>query len=221
MRRLAWQHLRVRQHAGPVDRRKSYYPSMFFKRSQAPELPIQPPQPGRRRFLAAVGGVCGSLAAIAGAPVLAATRGSRCVNFVHTHTGERLRAAYFQDGCYQAESLAQVNELLRDFRTGEVHRIDPGLLDILFELQVRADRDEAFEVISGYRSPVTNAMLHSRSEGVAMHSMHLEGRAIDVRLPGYVTRDLADHARSLRLGGVGFYARSDFVHVDTGRVRFW
>jgi uncharacterized protein YcbK (DUF882 family) len=179
--------------------------------------PVQPPQAARRRFLAAVG----SLAAFAAAPVLAATRGSRCVSFLHTHTGERLRAVYFQDGCYQSDSLARVNELLRDFRTGEVHQIDPGLLDILFELQIRANRDEPFEVISGYRSPVTNAMLHTRSEGVAVHSMHLEGRAIDVRLPGLVTRDLADQARTLRRGGVGFYARSDFVHIDTGRVRFW
>jgi len=194
---------------------------MSFRRPHAPELPVEPPQPGRRRFLAAVGGLCGSLAAFAGAPVLAATRGSRCVNFVHTHTGERLRALYFRDGCYQADSLAQVNELLRDFRTGEVHPIDPGLLDILFELQTRADREGPFEVISGYRSPTTNAMLHRRSEGVAVHSMHLEGRAIDIRLPGFVTRGLADHARSLRLGGVGYYARSDFVHVDTGPVRFW
>lgn len=180
-----------------------------------------PTRLGRRRFLGAVGGLCGTWAALAGAPVLAATRSARSVAFVHTHTGERLRVVYFQNGCYQAGCLAQVNELLRDFRTGEVHRIDPGLLDILFDLQVRADRDEPFEVISGYRSPGTNAMLHSRSEGVAVHSMHLEGRAIDVRLPGFSTRELAGHARSLGLGGVGFYARSDFVHVDTGRVRFW
>lgn len=176
---------------------------------------------GRRRFLAAVGGLGGTLAAFAGFPVLAATRSPRSIAFVHTHTGERLRVVYFQDGCYQAGCLARVDELLRDFRTGEVHRIDPALLDILFELQNRADRDEPFEVISGYRSPATNAMLHHRSEGVAVHSMHLEGRAIDVRLPGFGTRDLAGHARSLGLGGVGFYARSDFVHVDTGRVRFW
>lgn len=191
---------------------------MALKHLQASRVPFRA---GRRRFLAAVGGVGGTLATLAGFPVLAATRSSRSVAFVHTHTGERLRAVYFQDGCYQAGCLAQVDELLRDFRTGEVHRIDPGLLDILFELQNRADRDEPFEVISGYRSPVTNAMLHRRSEGVAMHSMHLEGRAIDVRLPGFSTRDLAGHARSLGLGGVGFYARSDFVHVDTGRVRFW
>lgn len=176
---------------------------------------------GRRRFLAGVGVLCGTVASLLAAPVLAASRQTRCLSFVHTHTGERLRAPYFQDGCYQQGCLAQVNHLLRDFRTGDVHPIDPALLDILFDLQTRANRDGAFEVISGYRSPATNAMLHSHSEGVAVHSMHLQGRAIDVRLPGFTTRELAAHARVLQRGGVGFYARSDFVHVDTGRVRFW
>jgi uncharacterized protein YcbK (DUF882 family) len=176
---------------------------------------------GRRHFLAGVGGLCGTLASLLAAPVLAASREVRCLSFVHTHTGERLRAPYFRDGCYQAECLVQVNHLLRDFRTGEVHPIDPALLDILFDLQTRANRDGAFEVISGYRSPATNAMLHSHSEGVAVHSLHLQGRAIDVRLPGFATRELAAQARTLQRGGVGFYARSDFVHVDTGRVRFW
>jgi len=179
------------------------------------------PQPGRRRFLVAVGGVCGTVASLVAAPALAAVRAPRSVSFVHTHTGETLRAVYYQDGCYQADCLAQVNQLLRDFRTGDVHPIDPALLDILFELQVRADRDDPFEVISAYRSPATNALLHRHSEGVAVHSMHLEGRAIDVRLTGYSTRSLANHARALGRGGVGYYASSDFVHVDTGRVRYW
>jgi len=179
------------------------------------------PQLGRRRFLAAASGVCGALASFTAYPTLAAGRSLRSVSFVHTHTGETLRAAYFQDDSYQAQSLAQVDYLLRDFRTGDVHRIDPTLLDILFELQIIANRDAPFEVISGYRSPATNAMLHRSSDGVAQHSMHLEGRAIDVRLSGFPTRKLAEHARTLGHGGVGFYARSDFVHVDTGRVRFW
>jgi uncharacterized protein YcbK (DUF882 family) len=190
----------------------------MFKRHPA-RNPTAPT--GRRSFLLAAGGLFGAAACLAATPVLAALRGSRTVRFVHTHTGETLRATYFQDGAYQPECLQQVDQLLRDFRTGDVHRIDPGVLDILFDLQSLADRDDAFEVISGYRSPATNAMLHSRSEGVAQHSMHLEGRAIDVRLPGFATRELAAHARTLGRGGVGFYARSDFVHVDTGRVRFW
>jgi uncharacterized protein YcbK (DUF882 family) len=185
--------------------------------SRSPYSPLL----GRRRFLAAASGVCGILASFAAYPALVAPRSLRCVSFVHTHTGETLRTAYFQDGRYQAQSLAQVDYLLRDFRSGDVHRIDPALLDILFELQTMANRAAPFEVISGYRSPATNAMLRRSSEGVAQHSMHLEGRAIDVRLRGFPTRRLAEHARTLGHGGVGFYARSDFVHIDTGRVRFW
>jgi uncharacterized protein YcbK (DUF882 family) len=178
-------------------------------------------QAGRRRFLLSCGSLCGTLAALVAAPTLAAVAESRSISFVHTHTGERLRAVYFQEGRFQPECLAQVDHLLRDFRTGDVHRIDPALLDTLFDLQRMADRDDAFEVISGYRSPATNAMLHRNSEAVAVHSMHLEGRAIDVRLNGFATRRLASYARTLGRGGVGFYASSDFVHVDTGRVRFW
>jgi uncharacterized protein YcbK (DUF882 family) len=192
---------------------------MTVRSTSPPEFACQV---GRRRFLAVVGGLCGTLASLSAAPVLAANnRQIRCLRFLHTHTGETLCAPYFRDGCYQEECLSQVNHLLRDFRTGDIHPIDPALLDILFDLQTRANRDGAFEVISGYRSPATNAMLHSHSEGVAVHSMHLEGRAIDVRLPGFATHELAAQARTLRRGGVGFYARSDFVHVDTGRVRFW
>jgi uncharacterized protein YcbK (DUF882 family) len=175
----------------------------------------------RRRFLKAVGGLCGTLISVAAAPVLAAGSGSRSLRFLHTHTGEALRVVYFENGCYQAGCLARVNYLLRDFRTGDVHPIDRALLDILFELQTLADRDEPFQVISGYRSPATNAMLRQRSEGVSQHSMHLEGRAIDVRLDGFPTRELAAQARGLGRGGVGLYPRPDFVHVDTGRVRYW
>jgi uncharacterized protein YcbK (DUF882 family) len=189
--------------------------------ARRPEPLTRLPLQDRRCFLRSVGGVCGAVASLAAAPLLAAGRGSRCVSFVHTHTGETLRAAYFQDGSYQPDCLARVDHLLRDFRTGDVHPIDPALLDILFELQSRAARDAPFEVISGYRSPATNAMLHRASEGVAIHSMHLEGRAIDVRLGGCPTRELAVHARALGRGGVGYYAHSDFVHVDTGRVRYW
>ncbi|HYL02999.1 MAG TPA: DUF882 domain-containing protein [Steroidobacteraceae bacterium] len=192
----------------------------MFSSSRRP-TPVAPRLQSRRRFLAAFGGVCGTVASLAAAPALAASRASRSVSFVHTHTGEALRAVYFRDGCYQADCLAQVDHLLRDFRTGDVHPIDPALLDILFDLQALANRDEPFEIISAYRSPATNAMLHSRSEGVAVHSMHLEGRAIDVRLGGFPTHQLAAYARTLGRGGVGFYARSDFTHVDTGRVRFW
>ena len=171
----------------------------------------------RRDFLKCAGAV------LAVAPVAAWAHGSECrsLSFVHTHTGETLSCVYYRAGDYDSATLARVNHFLRDFRTGEVHSIDPGVLDILFAVRSRAGRDDPFHVISGYRSPATNAFLRSRSSGVARHSLHMEGRAIDVRLPGFPTRKLHDIGLALGRGGVGYYPASDFVHLDTGRVRFW
>jgi uncharacterized protein YcbK (DUF882 family) len=175
----------------------------------------------RRRVLQCLGACCGSAASLAAAPALASATGPRTLSFVHTHTGERLTTCYFADGQYRPDALLQVNHLLRDFRTGEIFPIDPGLLDILFNLKLLANREAPFEVISGFRSAATNAMLRSKSDAVAQNSLHMRGQAIDVRLEGYSTRGLDDLARSWGHGGVGFYPKSDFVHVDTGRVRFW
>ena len=176
------------------------------------------PSPARRDFLRSVGA-----ALVAVAPAAAWARGSGCrsLSFVHTHTGETLSCVYYQRDGYDAATLARVNHFLRDFRTDEVHAIDPGVLDILFAVRSRTGRDDPFHVISGYRSPRTNAYLRSRSSGVAKHSLHMEGRAIDIRLPGFPTRRLRDIGLAMRCGGVGYYPASDFVHLDTGRVRAW
>lgn len=151
----------------------------------------------------------------------AATDATRSLSFVHTHTGETLSVAYCCNDVYDPQALAQVNHLLRDFRSGELHPIDPALLDVLHDLQVRADREAVFEIISGYRSPQTNSSLRSHSSGVAKRSLHMEGKAIDIRVTGYSTAKLRDLALGLQRGGVGYYKGSDFVHVDTGRVRAW
>jgi uncharacterized protein YcbK (DUF882 family) len=172
----------------------------------------------RRRFLHGIA-ILGLAPLLGG--VEAATVDRRSLSFVHTHTGESLSTTYFQDGSYVASRLEQVNHLLRDFRTNEIHAIDPALLDILFDLQSKAQHEGPFEVISGYRSPETNAALRRRSGAVAEHSMHMQGRAVDARLRGFPTLKLRDLAIRLQRGGVGFYASSDFVHVDTGRVRRW
>ena len=174
----------------------------------------------RRGFLRKVGLAALGLAPAGGALAAAADE-RRSVAFVHTHTGEQLSALYFESGRYRHDVLAQVNILLRDFRTEAVFPIDPLVLDRLYRLQAQAGSREAYQVISGYRSPTTNAALRVRSSGVAEHSLHMEGRAIDVRLPGVDTARLAVLARRQGLGGVGFYRVSDFVHVDTGRVRIW
>ena len=148
----------------------------------------------------------------------------RSLSFFHTHTGERLTTEYCSAGDYVAGALGDVNQLLRDFRVNAVKPIDPKLLDLLFELNGRLGSDQPFHVISGYRTPETNALLQERGgahSGVATHSLHIDGKAIDIRVPGIKLEHLRDVAKSLQIGGVGFYPASNFVHVDTGRVRYW
>ena len=154
-------------------------------------------------------------------PALAGDAAERSLAFHHTHTGERLRITYFAGGAYLPDSLTRIDWLLRDFRTGDTHSIDRRLLDTLHAL-CRACGKDTFEIISGYRSAQTNAMLRrTGGGGVAKRSMHMDGRAIDVRLAGCDTARLRDAAIALRGGGVGYYPESDFVHLDTGRFRTW
>lgn len=173
----------------------------------------------RRRFLRWAAGAM-VLSPLAALPVLAAMP-ERRLAFYQTHTGEAVEVPYWADGAYLPESLARINEVLRDHRTGEVSAIRPDLLDLLFALRTSLDSAERFHVISGFRSPATNAMLHARSKGVASRSLHMDGMAIDIRLPGRDLAQVRDAALALQAGGVGYYAGSDFVHVDVGRVRRW
>lgn len=145
----------------------------------------------------------------------------RGLSFYHTHTGKALSVVYYRDGAYVPDALRSVNDFLKDFRNGEQHTIDPALLDVLHEIKVKTNSRAPFEVISAFRSPKTNSMLRSRSTGVAQNSMHLKGQAIDVRLRDVSLSKLRDIALHLQRGGVGFYPASEFVHVDTGRVRRW
>jgi uncharacterized protein YcbK (DUF882 family) len=166
------------------------------------------------------------LAAVApisiGIPVSSrATTAPRRISFAHLHTGERSTIEYFQSGRYVPDALDAANRLLRDFRTGHVAHIDPKLLDLLHALGERLGDTPTFDVISCYRSPATNAALHRRSAGVATGSLHMKGQAIDIRVPGVPLPVLHQEALALRAGGVGYYPSSDFVHVDTGRLRRW
>jgi uncharacterized protein YcbK (DUF882 family) len=147
----------------------------------------------------------------------------RRIGFYNTHTGESVDVVYWSDGHYVPAALQQIDRVLRDHRTSEVKAIDRRVLDVLFELRVKLKSDEPFHVISGYRSPESNAYLRGRSptSGVAQKSQHMLGRAIDVRLPDRDIEAIRDAALSMRRGGVGFYPASDFVHVDVGRVRRW
>ncbi len=141
--------------------------------------------------------------------------------FHHTHTGDSLSIVYYRNGRYDPDALAQIDDFLKDFRTGARHPIDPALLDVLFDIRTSTGSRSPFEVISAYRSPATNEMLRMPGSGVARHSMHLQGQAIDVRLADVPLEQLRGVALHLKRGGVGFYPSSDFVHVDTGRVRYW
>jgi uncharacterized protein YcbK (DUF882 family) len=146
---------------------------------------------------------------------------SRALHFTHLHTGERLAVEYCTGGEYVPDALAAVNTLLRDFRTGDVRAIDPALLDLLYDLRARTGSSRPFEIISGYRSPATNAALRRRSHGVASSSLHMRGKAIDIRVGDVPLAGLRRAALALGEGGVGYYPASNFVHVDTGRVRAW
>jgi len=153
--------------------------------------------------------------------LLADARAERVLSFAHTHTGETLTVPYFADGEYLAKGLARLEHLLRDHRTGDEHVIEPGLYDLLYDLRLATGTRGPFQVISGYRSPRTNAKLRAAGHGVAKRSLHMDGKAIDVRLADVKTSVLRDAALELQRGGVGYYRQSDFVHVDTGRVRRW
>ena len=143
------------------------------------------------------------------------------VRFRHAHTGESFNGVYRVGDKYLPEAFERINYVLRDFRTGEAFPMDPRILDIASIVQKRIDSSEHLEILSGYRSPKTNAMLRRSSSGVAKNSFHMYGQAVDVRLPGYSTRKLRKVAINLKAGGVGYYTKSNFVHFDTGKTRSW
>lgn len=176
---------------------------------------------GRRRVLAwglAAGAAFNAMPLV---HAMAASPAPRSLAFLNTHTGEHVRCEYWCNGDYVADALREVDHVLRDHRSGDVAAIDPRLLDLLHAVRLRLDAPAAFEVISGYRSPTTNAALAAQGRGVATHSLHTQGKAIDIRLPGCDLTALRAAALGLSGGGVGYYPRSNFVHMDTGRVRTW
>ena len=140
----------------------------------------------------------------------------------HTHTGQRLDIVYRRGDSYITDALARLDWYLRDHRTGAVHRYDPRVFDLLHDLSARVGEPDAeIDIICGYRSPWSNEYLRTHGHGVAAHSLHMQAMAIDIRLAGVKTSTLRDTALALHRGGVGYYPKSDFVHVDVGRVRHW
>jgi uncharacterized protein YcbK (DUF882 family) len=144
------------------------------------------------------------------------------LRFFHTHTGERLDVVYRVGDQYIPQALDKLDHFLRDHRTGDIHHYDPRLFDLLSDLTASVGRAGAeLQVICGYRTPWSNEFLRTHTVGVAQHSLHMEAEAIDIRLPGLKTSAFRDAALALHRGGVGYYAKSDFIHVDVGRVRRW
>ncbi|MEZ5962116.1 MAG: DUF882 domain-containing protein [Hyphomonadaceae bacterium] len=188
----------------------------------------------RRNFLQAAGSAAVNVALLGGvganilmpayatppaSPVRASS--ARRLAFVNTHTGDTFADVYWENGNYVPDAMAAINNVMRDHRSGDVHAIDPRLLDQLHTLGGLVEASSPFQIISGYRSPATNAALHARSDGVATRSLHMDGRAIDIRVRGVDLTRLRDAAIGMNAGGVGYYEGSDFIHVDTGRVRRW
>jgi uncharacterized protein YcbK (DUF882 family) len=174
----------------------------------------------RRAFLVTTASFAASCALFGPTRTLAMTERPHPLSLYNTHTGECLEIQ-FQPRLCDPQTLQQLNHFLRDFRTGEVHPIDTKLFSLLCMIQQLGESSGTYEIISGYRSKATNAKLRKSSSGVAKKSLHMTGRAIDVRLSDLKTTTLRDLACSLKSGGVGYYSQSDFVHIDTGRVRTW
>ncbi len=175
----------------------------------------------RRQFLRTGSCVAASLLLPASGLARAAAHSERTLSFYNTHTGEQLKTCYWAGGDYLPEGIQEINAILRDHRTGDVYEMDRDLFDLLYVLQNQVENRQMFEIISGYRSPKTNAMLNKQSSGVAKRSYHMKGMAIDVRLNGCDLKQLHKAALSLKAGGVGYYPSSDFIHVDVGPVRRW
>jgi len=181
----------------------------------------------RRKFLG-----LGALAAVstvattsiinpASAAIFKGDGGARKVSFRNSHTGETFSGVYRVGDKYLPDAFDRINIVMRDFRSDELFPIDPRAIDIIYAVHQQTQMSEPYEILSGYRCPKTNATLRGASGGVAKNSLHMTGQAIDLRLPGFNTKRIRDLAVSLRAGGVGYYPKSNFVHMDTGDVRTW
>ncbi len=176
----------------------------------------------RRAFLRTISGLTAGLA-VSSSAFGKVNRPSpeKTLALHNLHTGESLKTTFYAAGGYLPESLSEINYLLRDHRANQIYQMDPKLLHLLYDLKGLLGASQPFHVISAYRSPATNAMLSQHSNKVAKKSLHMQGKAIDIRLPGVDIKHLHRAALSLKGGGVGLYSRSDFIHLDVGRLRRW
>lgn len=176
----------------------------------------------RRKFLGI--GLVTAVSALVPSGVYAAAKElspEKTISFYNVYTHENLAEVYWKDGLYVPEALSQVNHIFRDIRTGRETKINKELIDLLHDLQQELNTDEPFHITSGYRTPRSNELLRKTKKGVAKNSLHMYGKAADIRLPGYSLEEVRRAAMNLRAGGVGYYPRSKFVHVDVGDLRYW
>jgi len=181
----------------------------------------------RRRFLqqlaavsaAGMAGISSNVNASQDASIISGP--DRTLSLYNIHTGESVKSTFWSQGQFIDSEIETIDMLLRDFRANDVMSMDRQLYHDLFELQARLSPSKPMYIISGYRSPKTNAALRNGSSGVAKKSLHMQGRAIDLRIPGVSHKELHRAALELKSGGVGYYPNSGFVHIDTGRVRRW
>ena len=182
---------------------------------------MQPDLIRRRLLQSGAATLLGGLSVIPSVVHAKSSSPDRTLSFHSLHTEEKLTATFWSNGQYLRDGLSEIQHILRDWRANEAHQIDPALLDLLYDLRHSMNSGAPFEIISGYRSPRVNQHLRRNSNGVAKKSLHMRGMAVDIRLPGRQISRLRDAALKLRSGGVGYYPKSDFIHVDTGRVRSW
>ncbi len=183
----------------------------------------------RRAFIGFGALVAGGAAVASAVPASAAMlsqkdeafSGARRISFRNSHTGEIFSGVYRVGDKYLPDAFDRINVVLRDFRSNELFPIDPRVIDIIYNVHQMTRQSEPYEVLSGYRCPKTNKSLRSQSEGVAKNSLHMTGQAIDLRLPGFETKEIRNLAIALKAGGVGYYSKSNFVHMDSGDVRTW
>lgn len=189
-------------------------------------LDHNPPTPhmpctSRRKFLKILGGVS-ALSAIPSQSFANIQQPRELgLSLLNLHTGESIKSTFFSEGIYLNESLNELNFLLRDHRNNQVHQMDRQLLSLLHDLQQQFGEDKPLHIISAYRSPETNEKLRANSKKVAKKSYHMKGQAIDIRIPGVPLKELHKASLAKRAGGVGIYSKSDFIHLDVGRVRSW
>ena len=149
------------------------------------------------------------------------TTKDKSLSLYNPHTKDSFSGVYWRNGKYVTDALKNINHIMRDFRAHDIKQIDTHLLDLLSAMSIKLKPEKPFHVISGYRSPETNAKLRKRGKGAAKNSYHIQGKAVDIRLPGYRTSVLRRTAHKLKGGGVGYYPHQKFVHIDVGPIRYW